>query len=86
MPNLSQAAITLSSRILPPGWAMTVTPDLCARSMLSPKGKKASEPSATSVFFYSQTFCSSFENTGGFTLKLFSQTPSARTSIYSSEI
>src|SRR5699024_2380539 len=33
---LSQVAMTWSSRMEPPGWAMTVTPDLWARSMLSP--------------------------------------------------
>ena len=33
----------------PPGSAIKLTPDLCARSMLSPKGKKASEPRDTPV-------------------------------------
>ena len=40
MPYLSQAAITLSSRMEPPAWAMYSTPLLWARSTLSPKGKK----------------------------------------------
>ena len=49
IPYLSHVSITLSSRIDPPGCAMYFTPLLCARSILSPNGKKASEPNATSV-------------------------------------
>ena len=48
MPYWSQVAMTLSSRTEPPGSATYFTPLLKARSMLSPKGKKASEPRATS--------------------------------------
>lgn len=41
MPYLSQVSITLSSRMLPPACAIYSTPLLWARSILSPKGKKA---------------------------------------------
>ncbi len=47
MPYLSHVAITWSSRTEPPACAMYSTPLLWARSMLSPKGKKASDPKAT---------------------------------------
>lgn len=40
MPYLSQVSITLSSRILPPAWAIYSTPLLWARSMLSPMGRR----------------------------------------------
>ena len=77
---LLQVAITWSSRIEPPGSAIYCTPLLCARSMLSPNGKNASEPRQTSVFCASHSFCSSLVNTSGFTLKVFCHTPSASTS------
>ena len=44
---LSAVSMTWSSRMEPPGSAMYCTPDLRARSTLSPKGKKASEPTVT---------------------------------------
>ena len=47
MPYLSQVSITWSSRTEPPACAMYSTPLLCARSILSPNGKKASEPNDT---------------------------------------
>ena len=47
IPYLSQVSITWSSRTEPPACAMYSTPLLCARSMLSPNGKKASDPSET---------------------------------------
>ena len=84
IPYLSHVSITLSSRIDPPGCAMYFTPLLCARSILSPNGKKASEPNATSVSLSSHALYSSLVNTSGFTLKVFSHTPSASTSMYSS--
>ena len=52
MPYLSQVSITLSSRMEPPGWAIYRTPLRCARSMLSPKGKNASEPDGEELFPY----------------------------------
>ena len=83
---LLQVSITLSSRIDPPGSAIYVTPLLCARSMLSPNGKNASDPSATPVSLSSHALFSSLVNTSGFSVKIFSQVPSASTSIYSSPI
>ena len=47
MPYLSAVSMTLSSRMLPPGSATYLTPLWAARSMLSPKGKKASLPRDT---------------------------------------
>ena len=47
MPYLSAVSMTLSSRMLPPGSATYLTPLWAARSMLSPKGKKASLPRET---------------------------------------
>mmetsp|Transcript_12883 Transcript_12883/g.40883 ORF Transcript_12883/g.40883 Transcript_12883/m.40883 type:complete len:220 (+) Transcript_12883:280-939(+) len=48
MPYWSQAATTLSSCTEPPGWATYLTPKAAATSMLSRKGKKASEARQTS--------------------------------------
>ena len=84
MPYLSQVSITLSSRMLPPAWAMYSTPLLWARSMLSPNGKKASEPRATFVFCAIQAFFSSAVSTSGFSVKNISHVPSRSTSSYSS--
>ena len=82
--GMNVVSMTLSSRIEPPGSATYFTPLLCARSILSPNGKNASDPSATSVFLSSHARFSSAVNTGGFTLKIFSHAPSASTSMYSS--
>ena len=81
---LSQHSITASSRTEPPGWAIYFTPLLWALSILSENGKNASEPRVTSCIPSSHALFSSLVNTGGFTLKTFSQAPSASTSIYSS--
>ena len=70
----------------PPGWAMYCTPDFRARSTLSPKGKKASEPTVTPDIRAIQAAFSSEVSTSGFTLKVFCHTPSASTSSCSSEI
>ena len=59
MPYLSAVSITWSSRMLPPGWTMYCTPLFRARSTLSPKGKKASEPQVTPVSPAIQDFFSS---------------------------
>ena len=48
---LLAVSITWSSRTEPPGWTIYWTPDRRARSTLSPKGKKASEPKVTPVRF-----------------------------------
>lgn len=68
------------------GCTMYSTPDLRARSTLSPNGKKASEPTVTPVFLAIHAFFSSAVSTSGFTLKVFCHTPSASTSSYSSEV
>ena len=47
-PCLLHSSMTRSSRMEPPGWAMYRTPEATARWILSAKGKKASEPRATS--------------------------------------
>ncbi len=49
IPYLLHLSITTSSLIDPPGSAIYITPLLCALSMLSSNGKKASEPSETPV-------------------------------------
>ena len=49
IPYLLQVSITRSSLTDPPGSAIYFTPLLCARSMLSLNGKKASDPSVTPV-------------------------------------
>ena len=82
---LSQVSITWSSRMEPPGWAMYRTPERFARSMLSPKGKNASEPSETPDRVSSQAFFSSWEKGTGFSVKNSSHFPSANTSIESSD-
>lgn len=79
-----QHSMTASSRTDPPGSAMYSTPLLCARSMLSLNGKKASEPKVTPFIWSSHARFSSLVKTSGFTLKIFSHAPSARTSMYSS--
>lgn len=84
MPYLSQVSMTLSSRMEPPGWAMNSTPDLWARSMLSPKGKKASLPRATPVMPESHSRRSSRVNSSGFSVKNCCQAPSRSTSMHSS--
>ena len=81
---LSQHSITASSRTEPPGWAIYFTPLLRALSILSEKGKNASEPKVTSCIRSSHARFSSLVKTAGFTLKTFSQAPSASTSMYSS--
>ena len=43
MPSSSAFAIDSSSRMLPPGWTMAVTPYCAARATVSPKGRKPSE-------------------------------------------
>ena len=85
MPYLLAVAMTWSSRMEPPGSAMYCTPDFLARSTLSPKGKKASEPQVTPDWSAIQAFFSSAVRTSGFTAKVFCHTPSASTSSYSSE-
>lgn len=47
MPYCLQASITSPSATLPPGWAMKVTPNLDKWSILSRKGKKASDDTLT---------------------------------------
>ena len=47
--HILQVSITCWSRMEPPGCTMAVTPERRARSMLSPKGKKAAEPRHTPV-------------------------------------
>ena len=47
---LFAVSITWSSRMEPPGSAMYCTPDLRARSTLSPKGKNASLPQVTPLW------------------------------------
>jgi len=59
MPYLSAAAMTWSSRMDPPGWTMYCTPLFRARSTLSPKGKKASDPQVTPVSCAIQAFFAS---------------------------
>ena len=86
MPYLFAVSITLSSRMEPPGCTMYSTPDLRARSTLSPNGKNASEPTVTPVFLAIHSFFYSAVSTSGFTLKVFCHTPSASTSSYSSEV
>ncbi len=56
MPYLLQVSMTCWSRMEPPGWTMAVTPERRARSMLSPKGKKASEPRQTPVTWLRYSF------------------------------
>ena len=85
MPYLLQVAMTWSSRMEPPGWTMYCTPLLRARSTLSPKGKKASEPTVTPDWRAIHSFFSSAVSTSGRILKVFCHTPSASTSSYSSE-
>ena len=84
IPYLSQVSMTLSSRTEPPAWAMYSTPLLCARSMLSPKGKKASEPNDTPFSVSSQARFSSRVSTSGFSVKNCCHVPSANTSSWSS--
>ena len=54
MPAWLAAAITSSSRMEPPGWTMAVMPASAASSMLSGKGKKASEASTHPVGFFAR--------------------------------
>ena len=56
MPYLLQVSMTCWSRMEPPGWTMAVTPERRARSMLSPKGKNASEPRQTPVTWLRYSF------------------------------
>ncbi len=77
---LLQVNITLSSRIEPPGCAIKLTPLLFARSILSPNGKNASEPSATPVKVLSHALFPSPVRGSGF-LQKFCHMPSASTSI-----
>ena len=83
---LFAVSMTWSSRMEPPGSAMYCTPDLRARSTLSPKGKKASLPQVTPLWVAIQAFFSSAVSTSGLTLKTFCHSPSRRTSSYSSEV
>ena len=80
MSYLLHVAITWSSRTLPPACAIYFTPLRWARSMLSPNGKKASEPSDTFSFFEIHSVFSSKEIGCGFSLKNCCQFPSAKTS------
>lgn len=66
MPYLSQVSITWSSRTEPPVCAMYATPLLCARSILSPNGKKASDPNDTPFMVSSHARFSSRVSTFGF--------------------
>ena len=50
MPYLSAVSMTLSSRMLPPGWATYLTPLAAARSMLSPKGRRRRSRGDTAEF------------------------------------
>ena len=85
MPYLLAVSMTWSSRMEPPGSTMYWTPDFLARSTLSPKGKKASEPTVTPDWRAIHSFFSSAVSTSGRILKVFCHTPSASTSSYSSE-
>ncbi len=67
---LLQVNITLSSRIEPPGCAIKLTPLLFARSILSPNGKNASEPSATPVKVLSHALFPSPVRGSGFLQKV----------------
>ena len=58
---------------------MYCTPLLWARSMLSPKGKNASEPKQTLVFLANQAFFSSAVRGSGFSVKKFCHVPSRST-------
>ena len=80
MPYLSQVMMTWSSRTLPPACAMYSTPLLWARSTLSPKGKKASLPRLTPVFFAIHACFSSRLMGSGFSVKNFCHSPSESTS------
>ena len=86
IPYLSQVSITLSSLTLPPACAMYFTPLLCARSMLSPNGKNASEPRQTPEFSAIQAFFSSRVRGAGLCLKNSCHVPSRSISSKSSEI
>ena len=86
MPYLSQVSITWSSRTEPPVCAMYATPLLCARSILSPNGKKASDPNDTPFMVSSHARFSSRVSTFGFFVKNCCQMPSAKTSSWSSRI
>ena len=70
----------------PPGSAMYCTPDFRARSTLSPKGKKASDPQVTPDWVAIQAFFSSALRGSGFTVKTRCHSPSRRRSSYSSEV
>ena len=83
---LLHASITLSSLIEPPGCAIYLTPLLKALSILSPNGKNASEPNATSVLPSSHALFSSLVNTSGLLVNTLYHSPSARRSSYSSPI
>ena len=80
MPCLSQQSMTASSRMEPPGSATYRTPERKARSMLSEKGKKASEPRATSRTVSRYARCSALVKGSGWRVKYRCQTPSAVTS------
>ena len=63
MPWLLQASMTLSSRTEPPGWGHILHAALMGSLNVVAKGKKASEPRATSVSLSSHSLFSSFVNT-----------------------
>ena len=80
MPYLLQVSMTCWSRMDPPGWTMAVTPLRRARSMLSPKGKNASDPRQTPVTWLSYSFFSSAVRGSGWRVKVSAQTSSPMTS------
>lgn len=61
-------------------------PALMSSLNIISKWEKASEPRVTSCIWLSHSLFSSLENTGGFSLKILCQDPSASTSICSSPI
>ena len=77
---LLAVSITWSSRMLPPGSATYLTPLSFPRSMLSPKGKKASLPKVTPSTLSKYSRFSASVNSSGFSMKYFCQLPSARMS------
>ena len=80
IPYLSQHSMTCSSRMEPPGSATYFTPLFFARSMLSSKGKNASEARETSYIVARYACWASFVKGAGCSVKYFCQLPSAVTS------
>ena len=86
MPYLLQVSMTCWSRMEPPGSTMATTPLRRARSMLSPKGKKASLPRHTPVTLASHSCFSAAVRGSGRVVKVSAHTSSPMTSSYSSEM